>query len=64
VGEVDLTIELKAREVEREEVRRCLPLCEDFCTVAQSIRDRVDVRVVVRMGSTESRFQCSGLNQG
>jgi uncharacterized OsmC-like protein len=53
VPRVEVTIEVQAPEADREAVRRCLPLFEDFCTVTQSIREGIEVQVAVR-----------GLNQG
>jgi len=48
VGRVEVTIEPRLAEAEKEAARRCLPLFEDFCTVTQSIRDGIDVQVTVK----------------
>lgn len=48
VARVEVTIEVQAPEADRDAVRRCLPLFEDFCTVTQSIRDGIDIEVKVK----------------
>jgi uncharacterized OsmC-like protein len=48
VARVEVTLEVQAPEADRDAVRRCLPLFEDFCTVTQSIRDGIDIEVKVK----------------
>lgn len=48
VGKVEVTIDPNIPEAEREKARRCLDLFEDFCTVTQSVRRGIEVKVAVR----------------
>lgn len=48
VGRVAVTIDPGLDEAERERARRCVGIFEDFCTVTQSIRQGIDVRVAVK----------------
>jgi uncharacterized OsmC-like protein len=48
VGGVEVTIEPRMTDSEREKAMRCRDLFEDFCTVTQSIRSGIDVKVSVK----------------
>lgn len=47
VGEVEVTIDPHIAEGDLERARRCRELFEDFCTVTESVRQGIDVRVSV-----------------
>lgn len=48
VGGVEVTLEPQVPEADREKAKRCLAMFEDFCTVTQSIRTGIDVKVSVK----------------
>jgi uncharacterized OsmC-like protein len=48
VGSVEVVIDPNLSEADRAQAARCRGLFEDFCTVTQSIRDGIDVRVSVK----------------
>lgn len=48
VGAVEVVIEPGLADADKEKAARCIGLFEDFCTVTQSIRDGIDVRVAVK----------------
>ena len=46
-----LRVNIKAdpvNEADRERMRRCVEIFEDFCVVTQSVRKGIDVRVAVQ----------------
>lgn len=47
IGRIDVNIAPNLSEEDRERAKRCYGLFEEFCTVTQSIRDGIDVRVTV-----------------
>ena len=47
VGRVEVVLDPRLEEAERQKATVCLPLFEDFCTVTQSLRAGMDVRVTV-----------------
>lgn len=47
VGAVEVTIDPHIAEADLERARRCRELFEDFCTVTESVRKGIDVRVSV-----------------
>lgn len=47
IGRIDVNIDPNLSEEDRERAKRCYGLFEEFCTVTQSIRDGIDVRVTV-----------------
>jgi uncharacterized OsmC-like protein len=51
VGQV--TVGLSAAGADAEALAACAPVFEDFCTVTQSVREGIDVRVVLRRGDQE-----------
>ncbi|MGC8792398.1 MAG: OsmC family protein [Bryobacteraceae bacterium] len=48
VGTVEVTIDPGLGEEERARLRECIGLFEDFCTVTESVRAGMDVRVKVK----------------
>lgn len=48
VGKVEVVIDPRLPEAEREKARRCLDIFEDFCVVTQSVRQGIDVSVEVK----------------
>ena len=48
VGRVEVTIDPKLAQADQAKAAGCLSLFEDFCTVTQSIRQGIDVQVVVK----------------
>lgn len=48
VGAVEVTIDPGLAEHERDRLAECLPLFEDFCTVTESVRRGLDVKVNVK----------------
>lgn len=48
VGAVEVVIDPKLADGDKEKALRCIGLFEDFCTVTQSIRGGIDVRVAVK----------------
>ncbi|HOL71880.1 MAG TPA: OsmC family protein [Bryobacteraceae bacterium] len=48
VGGVEVTIEPQLADEDREKAARCLELFEDFCTVTESIRAGIPVKVNVK----------------
>jgi uncharacterized OsmC-like protein len=51
VGRVEVVIDPRLPEAEREKAARCLEIFEDFCVVTQSVRQGIDVAVSVRGAS-------------
>lgn len=47
IGKVEVTIDPRIAEADKAAAQRCLGLFEDYCTVTQSIRQGIDVQVVV-----------------
>lgn len=47
IGRLDVRLEPEVRAEDRPRMGRCLELFEDFCTVTQSVRDGIDVKVEV-----------------
>ncbi len=48
-----LRVNIKAdpvNEADRERMRRCVEIFEDFCVVTQSVRKGIDVQVAVQSG--------------
>lgn len=48
VGAVEILIDPGLGEQERDRLAECIPLFEDFCTVTESVRRGIDVRVKVK----------------
>jgi len=48
VGKVEVVIDPRIPEAEKEKARRCLEVFEDFCIVTQSVRDGLEVSVTVK----------------
>ena len=51
-----LRVNIKAdpiNEADRERMRRCVEIFEDFCVVTQSVRKGIDVQVAVQSGRHE-----------
>ena len=48
IGKVEVTLDPRLTESEREKARRCLDIFEDFCTVTESIRGGMEVVVSVK----------------
>jgi uncharacterized OsmC-like protein len=48
VNSVEVLIDPDLADGDKDKVARCIGLFEDFCTVTQSIRDGIDVRVTVK----------------
>ena len=48
IGKVEVTLDPRLAESEREKARRCLDIFEDFCTVTESIRGGMEVVVSVK----------------
>lgn len=48
VGAVEITIDPGLGEHERARLAQCIPLFEDFCTVTESVRHGLDVKVKVK----------------
>ncbi len=59
VGEVEVTIEPQLTDADREKAARCLDLFEDFCTVTQSIRAGIDVKVNVKGLDSGKRIEAA-----
>ena len=45
IKSIDIEIQLKVNEEDKQRVPRCLKLFEDYCTVTQSIRNGIEVNV-------------------
>lgn len=48
VGKVEVVIDPRLPEAEREKARRCLEIFEEFCVVTESVRQGIDVSVQVK----------------
>ncbi len=48
VGKVEVVIDPRLPEAEKEKARRCLEIFEDFCVVTQSVRQGIDISVEVK----------------
>ena len=48
IRSIDLQINLKVKEEDKNRINRCLTLFEDFCTVTQSIRKGIQVNVQIQ----------------
>ncbi len=48
IGKIGVTIDPRLSSADREKVRRCLDVFEDYCVVTQSVRDGIDVSVTVK----------------
>jgi len=48
IGKIEVDIEPKISEEEKQKAKRCLQLFEDFCIVTQSVREGIDVKVAVK----------------
>jgi uncharacterized OsmC-like protein len=59
VGEVEVTIEPRLADADKEKAMRCLNLFEDFCTVTQSIRAGIDVKVHVKGLDSGERIEAT-----
>ncbi len=59
VGEVEVTIDPQMSDADKEKAMRCLDLFEDYCTVTQSIRSGIDVKVHVRGLDSGERIEAS-----
>jgi len=53
IGQVDVTLHPKVA-ADAEAMVKCLPMFEDFCTVTQSIRQGIDVKVHVEPETTSA----------
>lgn len=51
VGKVEVVIDPRLSEAEREKAARCLEIFEDFCIVTQSVREGIDISVSVEVSS-------------
>ncbi|MFB3776727.1 MAG: OsmC family protein [Bryobacteraceae bacterium] len=51
VGKVEVVIDPRLSEAEREKAARCLEIFEDFCIVTQSVRNGIDISVSVKGSS-------------
>jgi organic hydroperoxide reductase OsmC/OhrA len=48
IAKIDVTIEPRLNDADRERSRRCLELFEDYCVVTQSVRGGIEVSVSVK----------------
>ena len=48
IRSIDLQINLKVKEEDKNRLKRCLTLFEDYCTVTQSIRKGIQVNVQIQ----------------
>jgi organic hydroperoxide reductase OsmC/OhrA len=48
VGKVEVVIDPRLSEADKEKAARCLQIFEDFCVVTQSVRQGIDVAVSVK----------------
>jgi organic hydroperoxide reductase OsmC/OhrA len=48
IGKIDVTIEPRLNDADRERSRRCLELFEDYCVVTQSVRGGIEVSVSIK----------------
>ena len=48
IRSIDLQINLKVKEEDKNRINRCLTLFEDYCTVTQSIRKGIQVNVQIQ----------------
>jgi organic hydroperoxide reductase OsmC/OhrA len=56
VGGLEVTIDPRLAEADREKARNCLKLFEDFCTVTESVRAGIAVKVSVKGMDTGERI--------
>ena len=48
IRSIDLQINLKVKEEDKNRINRCLTLFEDYCTVTQSVRKGISVNVQIQ----------------